>query len=187
MAVSIKSAAQLIDVDHSKAIFLGDYINVRSAVKVVTPPYNVVNLVNDVGGRVGRVVVVVDGYVHLVADVRHSRDFTFDDLTVYSITTTSPTEVLKYDYGSVINAKEMLIKVSLWSSTTAYAVNAAVDVSPDDVTYTRVASWSTNSTSEVMFLISTQSYSFRYLSFKLWANGGGVTVGSRLRKVVIIV
>jgi hypothetical protein len=186
MAVSIKPATQLVDVDHSKAIFFTSYVPVRNAAKVVTPSYNVINYVDDVGGRVGSVVVVVDGAVYLVRDIRHSRSFINDDETVYSTTSTSQVEVLKIDYGSVINAKEILLKVGLWSSSTSWPANAAVYISVDNVTWTQIASWGTYSTSEVIFTTSTGSYSFRYLSFRIW-NPGAATTSSRLRKVVIIV
>jgi hypothetical protein len=140
--------------------------------------------VRDYTGSVAQYAIEVYGSVLHVEDVRHGRHWDYDDLTVFSTTLGEPTEVLAIDYGTVVRAKEVLVKVGYWCS--AGRVWARLETSEDGVTWSTLTEFTTTSTSEVIETRKILDRTFRYLRALLWNSSAGATSNFRLRKVIII-
>ena len=117
-------------------------------------------------------------------DLRHSHDLDTQDMTEYFTTSTTPTSVLSYDYGSVLSVKELYLIVSLWAAggTGTLSVQGSVDGS----TWTEIRSQSTTSTSETTYRLIIRNVSFRYLRFAL-ANSAGYRTYAKIQKIVITI
>jgi len=117
-------------------------------------------------------------------DVRHSHDLDTQDTTPYSVSGTTPTSVLSYDYGSVLNVKELYLIISLWVGGGTGTIT--VEGSNDGSTWTQLWSQSTSSGTETIHRVIVRNTSFRYLRFVLVNNGVSPTY-TKIRKIVITI
>jgi hypothetical protein len=175
-------------IDYSRLIVFTSNAPLVSNIARVYPnvPYQILNLQDDMGCLARAVAIELSGTLQYVNDYRHSHDSDTEDTTTLSTGNTSETEVLRYDYGSVINAKELVIKLGYWSSSSSYAIYVKVYVSTDGTTWNEIAYFTTTSTSEVISIVKKQNISFRYLRFTLWISAY-VTAYLRVRKIFIVV
>jgi len=175
-------------VDYASTLFYDSTKLPISNVKMVVLNglYQIINLSSDVGSLLRNYVVVVNGTIQYVNDVRHSHDVEIEDTTSYVTYNTTYTEVARIDYGSVLTVKEMYTKMGLWASSgvTAYA---KIQYSSDGTTwYDLTPELSTTSTSEQIFSFRRYSLSFRYLRIILYTTSAGYGVYVRWRKIIII-
>jgi len=117
-------------------------------------------------------------------DVRHSHDLDTQDTTELPATGTTPTEVLKYDYGAVLSVKELYMILGVWVTSGTGTLTA--ETSSDGATWTKIWETSNNLTSESIQRVVFRNLSFRYLRFTL-TNSGNYTTKARVRKIVITV
>jgi hypothetical protein len=175
----------VVVLSHKNCVFSSSPLTLTYARKVVVnAPYELRDLVRDYTGSVAQYAIEVYGSVLHVEDVRHGRHWDYDDLTVFSNTATEPTEVLTIDYGAVVSAREVLVKVGYWCS--AGRVWVRLETSEDGVTWSTLTEFTTTSTSEVIETHKFFDRTFRYLRALLWNSSGAYTNNFRLRKVIII-
>lgn len=148
-------------------------------------PYEVVNIRADPSSLVGTYAIEVDGTIHYVSDMRHGHGYDIDDNTTFSTTSSSYVTVLKIDYTSVINVKELYVRVGVWSGDSDYIAYILISYSTNDVNYTSIAEFSTRTTSESVFFAKSTNISLRYLKFDLRGTGGCAGY-ARAKKIIII-
>jgi hypothetical protein len=173
-------------IDYNKLIVFTSNAPRISNIARVYPntPYQILNLLNDMGCLARAIAIELAGTLKYVNDYRHSHDSDTEDTTTYSTTNTTETEVLRIDYRSVINAKELVIKLGYWATTGGYTTYVKVYTSTDGSTWNQIAYFTTTSASEVISIAKLQNVSFRYLRFTLWASG--YTAYLIVRKIFII-
>jgi len=173
-------------IDYDKLVVYSFNAPQLSTVKRVIPntPYEILNRKRDRGVFVRSVAVEVDGVIPYVFDIRHSHDADAEDTTSYSTTSETETDMLTIDYGSVLNAKEIMAKVGLWNTGTIGYFNAYA--SRDGATWSKIGGASAISTSEVTFYVRVLDISFRYLKFTAWTASSTYSTYMRVRKIIII-
>jgi hypothetical protein len=115
-------------------------------------------------------------------DLRHSHDLDTQDTTEYTVSGTTLTEVLRYDYGAVINAKEVYFIVS--ARVTGGIGTVLIESSEDGSTWQEVWKTTVITGSEVFHKILRYDLTFRYLRMRLVNSGQTATI-ARLRKIII--
>ena len=150
----------------------------------LTGPRRILNPKPDYGLLIRNNVVETVNTIVYYYDVRHSHDLDTQDMTEYTITNTTPTEVVKYDYGKVLNAKEVYFIVG--ARVTAGVGTVLIEVSEDGSTWHEIWKTTVITGSEVIHRIIRRDLTFRYLRMRLQNSGSGATV-ARLRKIVITI
>jgi hypothetical protein len=150
----------------------------------LTGPRRILNPKPDYGVLVRSNAVETANTIVYYYDVRHSHDLDTQDTTQYSVSGTTPTAVLSYDYGSVLNAKELYLIISFWISGGTGTIT--VESSADGSTWSQLWSQSTSSTTETIYRPIIRNTSFRYLRFTL-VNSSTYTTFARIRKIVITI
>jgi len=175
-------------IDYSRLLVASSPIPLAH-VRRVNPnyPYEVINPTRDVWGVVNSLAVEVDGTLLYVQDSRHSHNWDHEDLTEFETTSATYVTIVEYDYGSVVSAKEILLRLSLWCVSAGITAYLRVSVSEDGVTYTTIAELSTTSTSEVLYPgVKAYGVSLRYLRFELRSSSEGYRVRAIVRKIAIV-
>jgi hypothetical protein len=188
MSLRLIQQLSIPQIDYSKLIVYTSNAPLISNVAKVYPnaPYQILNLQNDMGCLARAIAIELNGTLRYVNDYRHSHDSDTEDTTQFSTGNTSETQVLVIDYGSVINAKELVIKLGYWTGSSGYTAYVKVYISTDGTTWDQIAYLTTTSTSEVISILKLQNVSFRYLRFTLWIYSV-TTAQLRVRKIFIVV
>ena len=152
---------------------------------VQASPYRIVGAQPDAGVITRPNVVVLQNMILYVNDLRHSHDLESEDLTTYSTTSTSFEEVLRIDYGAVLNVKELYVKFSIWNSGT-YVTIVSVEVSSDGTTWSSIYSITAGATEGVRKVVA-RNRTMRYLRFMLRTNNSAGAAYCRVRKIVVTV
>jgi hypothetical protein len=154
-----------------------------SAGYVPSRPYSIVNVSADLG-ILHRSYAIQTAYtIHYVYDLRHSHDLDTQDTTLFSMTGTTDTDLLKIDYGSTLSVNELYLILSHYlggNVGTAY-----VKVSTDGTSWTTLGSINVGSTTETYARLLYRNLSFRYLKFSAVNTSSSGTTYLRVRKVVI--
>jgi hypothetical protein len=187
MSLRLIQKLSIPQIDYSKLIVYTSNVPYLSTIKRVYPntPFEIVNLLRDLGSLARSNAIEVNGELVYAYDHRHSHDSDVEDLTVYSTSSTTETDILVIDYGRVITAKEVLIKLGCWISTTVGYWN--VYVSQDGSTWTLIRSISlSNVTTESYHYARVYNISFRYIRFTAYVAVSGYYANMRVRKIFII-
>jgi len=121
--------------------------------------------------------------IHYVYDNRHSHDLDLEDTTEFSHSNTNATEVLKIDYGQIINSTFTYIRFALGTSN--YTGYCTIQISVDNSNWTQIGSASRTGVYQT-FEITAENINFRYIRFLTNISASGATVGLKVLKIVII-
>jgi len=149
-----------------------------------TGPRRILNIKPDYGLLIRTNAVETAYTIVYYYDVRHSHDLDTQDLTQLQAIGSTPTEVLRYDYGAVLSVKELYLIAGVWIGGDIGTINA--EISPDGNTWTKIWNASNNTTTEKIFKSKLSNLSFRYLRFTLVNNSTYITY-ARVRKIVITI
>jgi len=149
-----------------------------------TGPRRILNIKPDYGLLIRTNAVETAYTIVYYYDVRHSHDLDTQDLTQLQATGSTPTEVLRYDYGAVLSVKELYLIAGVWTGGDIGTINA--EISPDGNTWTKIWNASNGTTTEKIFKSKVSNLSFRYLRFTL-VNNSTYTTYARVRKIVITI
>jgi len=150
----------------------------------VTGPRRILNVMPDYGILARSKALETANTIVYYYDKRHSHDLDTQDLTILEVSRSTPTEVLKYDYGAVLSVKEVYMILSLWVSGETGTLT--VEISSDGSTWTKMWETSTTSNSETIYRPLVRNVSFRYLRFML-VNSIAYTTSVRVKKIVITI
>jgi len=185
--VSLRLMQQLSipQIDYNKLVVFSSTLPIVTYIKRVYPntPYEITNLQQDNGILARSYAVELNTSLVYVNDYRHSHDCETEDTTQFQVTSTTETEILKIDYGTVLSVKALNIKVGCATSSAGSMAYVKVYISSDGSTWTQIATVSNNTTSEVISRVGAYNISFRYLRFTAYNNG--YTTIARIRKIFI--
>ena len=150
----------------------------------MTGPRRILNTKPDYGVLVRTNAVETVNTVFYYYDMRHSHDLDTQDTAELQVTGTTPTEVLKYDYGAVLSVKELYMILGVWAVSGTGTLTA--EVSSDGATWTKIWEASNSTATDNIQRVVFRNLSFRYLRFTL-TNSGTYTTKARVRKIVITV
>jgi hypothetical protein len=187
MSLRLIQQLSIPQIDYSKLIVYTSNAPYPSTIKRVYPntPFEIVNPLQDIGALARNNAIEVNGALVYVNDYMHSHDSDTEDTTTYSTSSTTETALLTIDYGRVITAKEVVIKLGCWVSTTAGYWR--VYVSQDGSTWTLIGSFSlSNVATESYFYARAFNVSFRYIRFTAYVVTSGYNAYMRVRKIFII-
>ena len=117
-------------------------------------------------------------------DLRHSHDLDTQDTTEYTATGAAFVEAVRYDYGGVINAKEVYFIVS--ARVTGGVGTVTIESSEDGSMWREVWKTTVITGTEVFHRILRHNLTFRYLRMRLINSTQAATI-VRLRKILITV
>jgi hypothetical protein len=185
MSLRLIQQLSIPQIDYSKLIVYTSNAPWISNIVKVYPnvPYQILNPQNDIGCLARAIVIELNGTLLYVNDYRHSHDSDTEDTTSYGTSSTSETSLLVIDYGSVVSAKEIALKVSAWASGGGYF---KVYTSQDGATWTLIYSSPSLPSSEAIYYIKAFDAVFRYLKFTAWSLTSGYYAYIRARKIFII-
>jgi hypothetical protein len=187
MAVSLKGFTPPT-IDYGKLLVCSYSYVLPSRVRAVyvRTPYYVINSQVDYGVISRDIAVELLDSVVYVADLRHSHDLDTHDTTQFSVTANTTATVLTVDYGSTLNAMEVVVLLGLWAGAAGYTHTINIDISTDGSTWTNVFSKSiTLGTSEVYLTAKLANLSFRYL--RVSGSAVTTTLYIRVRKIIVTV
>jgi len=147
-------------------------------------PCEIANPTDDYGLLARSRLLEVADTIHYVYDRRHSHDLETIDTTTYNTTNTSWTAVLSIDYGSVISAKLLYVRMGLY--TAGALAHGKVECSVNGTAWTTLFFHSTGQTSLVEYIDEARNISFQYLRLSLYTSDAAYRAYGQLRKVVII-